>query len=187
MLPFGRLLKPTLKRLHLLREYNQKRAIGIWNEVVEPELRAYTNPRKVKNGVLYISTPSDTWAAQFSMKKHIYLKELNKKLTGNELHDIKFTVSKTPAIKEFKMTLEEKPPWLEIPLGEVEKKELKDRLSEVEDPELRKKLAKLLDKELRFRIWKKSMGWKECKDCKTLVEKGNRCPFCQIRLCGRLR
>ncbi|MCL5035783.1 MAG: DUF721 domain-containing protein [Chloroflexi bacterium] len=175
-----------MKRLKINKGYNKVRALSLWDEVVEPELSAYAVPRNVKNGILYVVTPNDVWAAQFSARKHAYLRQINDLLGTGKLRGITFTISRTPAMREFHAAQEKRPVWLDMELTVEDEKEIAERLAEIEDPELKKSIAGLLEKDIRFRLWKKKQGWRDCRDCGTLIEEGNRCAFCRVRRSGRL-
>lgn len=64
--------------------------IGLWAEVIDERVRKNTEPIKIRNRTLYVSTSSSTWAQELSFFKRELIQKFNAKAGREAIRDIRF-------------------------------------------------------------------------------------------------
>lgn len=66
------------------------RLISLWREIVDERVQKNTEPIKITNRTLYISTSSSTWAQELSLLKKEIIKKFNTRAGEEAIRDIRF-------------------------------------------------------------------------------------------------
>ncbi|PMQ02135.1 MAG: hypothetical protein CBR30_00290 [Dictyoglomus sp. NZ13-RE01] len=61
-----------------------------WDEVVGNVLSQHTNPKSIRNGILFVDVDSSIWAQELSLLKHKIIEDLNNIFSSNIIKDIMF-------------------------------------------------------------------------------------------------
>lgn len=66
------------------------RLLSLWSKVVDDRVQKNTDPVKIRNKVLYVSTTSSTWAQELSFLKQEIIKKFNQAASEEAIKDIRF-------------------------------------------------------------------------------------------------
>lgn len=92
--PIHFILEKTLKGLEIdlpIRTYAIWRA---WKEIVGETVAGQTQPRAVRNRILFIDVSHSTWVQQLQFLKSTLLEKINAFLGGPSIEDIRFKLGK---------------------------------------------------------------------------------------------
>jgi predicted nucleic acid-binding Zn ribbon protein len=64
--------------------------ISLWAQVVDERVKKNTDPVKIKNRVLFVSTATPTWAQELNFLKSQIIKKLNDLAGEQAIVDIRF-------------------------------------------------------------------------------------------------
>jgi predicted nucleic acid-binding Zn ribbon protein len=137
------ILEKTLKNLEIdvpLRAYS---VLGAWKEIVGESVALHTQPRIIRNRILFIDVSHPTWIQQLQFLKPTLLEKINSFLSGSHIQDIRFKVGNiSPTIPTPLRTsvLEGED------LDEETLKRIERLLQKVEDEDVRKGLRDILIK-----------------------------------------
>ena len=132
--PIHSILEKALKDLEIdlpIRSYSIWKA---WKEIVGEAVAGQTQPRAIRNRILFIDVSHSTWIQQLQFLKPTLLEKINAFLGETHIQDIRFKLGKispTPPI-------DSKPDvWQEEDLDESTLKRIQDFANQVEDKETR--------------------------------------------------
>src|SRR4030042_6924405 len=95
--PIHSIWEKTLKSLEIdvpLRNYS---IWGAWKEIVGDSVALQTQPRSIRNRILFIDVSHSTWMQQLQFLKPTLLEKINAFLGEPHIQDIRFKVGKIPA------------------------------------------------------------------------------------------
>ncbi|MCL5772954.1 MAG: DUF721 domain-containing protein, partial [Firmicutes bacterium] len=159
--PLGEILDAITTRASFSGRLSEKLAILIWPRVADERISAHTQAMFVKNGILWVSPSSSSWATELSFHKRELIKKINQKLKKPVIKDIRtlspstFTSIEAP---------KEEPSWQDIPLSKEAMYEIEENLKDL-DEKLKKALTPLLIKEKKWKIWRELNKEETCSIC----------------------
>ena len=177
----GQLVSGLLDGLGLSHRCRQQAALHIWAEVVGPVVAQNTSPEAVRNGTLYVRTASSTWTHELTMGfRHIYLRELNRRLGGEVLTDLRFL---PPPLKPEAASSPTQPRLdLSGPLDPSEQAWVESQLASIDDDELRPRFKRLLGRVAKLERARRRAGYKPCPGCGELYADERLCMHCRWKL-----
>jgi hypothetical protein len=132
--PIHSILEKTLKGLEIdlpIRSYSIWKA---WKEIVGEAVAGQTQPRAIRNRILFIDVSHSTWAQQLQFLKPTLLEKINAFLGETHIQDIRFKLGKIspthPVDSKSRV-------WQEEDLNESTLKRIQDLANQVEDEETR--------------------------------------------------
>ena len=117
--------------------------VGAWNEIVGESVAGHSQPRSIRNQILFIDVSHPTWMQQLQFLKPTLLDQVNAFLGEPLIQDIRFKLGKISPILPAppKTLLMEDENLDEETLNRIE-----NLLQEIDDEEVRKSLRKVLIK-----------------------------------------
>src|SRR3990172_4619658 len=137
------ILEKTLKALEIDVPLKTYSIVGAWNKIVGESVAEHSQPRSIRNQILFIDVAHPTWMQQLQFLKPTLLNQVNAFLGEPLIRDIRFKLGKiSPALPSPPRTLlmEEEP----LDQGTLDR--IEDLLQEIDDQEVRKSLRKVLIK-----------------------------------------
>ena len=132
--PIHSILEKTLKGLEIdlpIRSYSIWRA---WEEIVGEAVAGQTQPRAIRNRILFIDVSHSTWVQQLQFLKPTLLEKINAFLGETQIQDIRFKLGK---ISPTHPVNSKSRVWQEEDLDESTLKRIQDLANQVEDEETR--------------------------------------------------
>jgi hypothetical protein len=137
------ILEKTLKSLEIDVPLKTYSIMGAWNEIVGEPVAGHSQPRSIRNQILFIDVSHPTWMQQLQFLKPTLLSQVNAFLGESLIQDIRFKLGKVSPILPA-------PPKTPSPEQENLDKETLDRietlLQEIDHEEVRKSLRTVLIK-----------------------------------------
>ncbi|MGA2516409.1 MAG: DUF721 domain-containing protein [Thermodesulfobacteriota bacterium] len=138
--PIRSILEKTIQSLEIDVPLKTYSILGAWNEIVGESVAAHSQPRAIRNRILFIDVTHPTWMQQLQFLKPTLLEKINTFLGESLIQDIRFKLgkilsnvtvpSKTVSMEDQKLdkaTLNR----IEGVLNEMDDEELRDSLREV--------------------------------------------------------
>jgi hypothetical protein len=107
------ILDQTLKSLEIDVPLKTYSILGAWNEIVGESVANQTQPRSIRNQILFIDVSHPTWMQQLQFLKPTLLEKINTFLGEPLIRDIRFKLGKisptipvppkTPSLKDEKL------------------------------------------------------------------------------------
>jgi hypothetical protein len=123
-----------------------------WNEIVGESVAGHSQPRSIRNRILFIDVSHPTWMQQLQFLKHTLLDKVNTFLGEPLIQDIRFKLGKVSS------TISVPPKTTSLEDEKLDKTIL-DRidglLQEIDDQELRKKMRDVLIKGAKLEQYRK--------------------------------
>ena len=94
--PIHSILEKTLKGLELDVPLKTYSIWGAWKEIVGEAIALQTQPRAIRNHILFIDVSHSTWMQQLQFLKPTLLGKINGFLGESLIEDIRFKVGKIP-------------------------------------------------------------------------------------------
>jgi hypothetical protein len=94
--PIHSILEQTLKGLELDIPLKTYSIWGAWKEIVGEAIALQTQPRAIRNRILFIDVSHSTWMQQLQFLKPTLLGKINGFLGESLIEDIRFKVGKIP-------------------------------------------------------------------------------------------
>jgi hypothetical protein len=141
--PIRSILGNTLKALEIDVRLKSYSIWGAWKEIVGESVAFQTQPRSIRNRILFVDVSHPTWIQQLQFLKPTLLEKVNAFLGEPLIQDIRFKLGKisltlTPHSKSHN--------WREEDLDDETLKRIEDLLQKIEDGEVRKILREVLIK-----------------------------------------
>jgi hypothetical protein len=137
------ILEKTFKNLEIDVPLKTYSILGAWDEIVGESVAEHSQPRSIRNRILFIDVTHPTWMQQLQFLKPTLLEKVNAFLGEPLIQDIRFKVgkisptipasSKTPSLKDEK-------------LDKASLKRIESLLEEIGDEEIRKSMHEVLIK-----------------------------------------
>lgn len=137
------ILEKTLKNLEIDIPLKTYSILGAWNEIVGESVAVQSQPRTIRNRILFLDVSHPTWMQQLQFLKPTLLEKVNTFLGEPLIQDIRFKLGKisTPTPAPSKTDL-----WRREDLDEGTLKRIEELLQKIEDGEVRKTLKDVLIK-----------------------------------------
>lgn len=94
--PIQSILEQTLKGLELDVPLKTYSIWGAWKEIVGEAIALQTQPRAIRNHILFIDVSHSTWMQQLQFLKPTLLEKIRSFLGESLIEDIRFKVGKIP-------------------------------------------------------------------------------------------
>ena len=88
------ILEKTLKNLEIDVPLKTYSILGAWNEIVGESVAVQTQPRSIRNRILFIDVSHSTWMQQLQFLKPTLLEKVNSFLGEPLIQDIRFKLGK---------------------------------------------------------------------------------------------
>jgi hypothetical protein len=145
--PIHSILEKTLKALEIDLPLKAYSILGAWKEVVGESVARQTQPRSIRNRILFIDVSHPTWVQQLQFLKPTLLEKINAFLGEPQIQDIRFKVGKISPTPPKPL----RSPFLqEEELDENTLNRIEMLLQKVDDGELRKGLREILIKGVKL-------------------------------------
>src|SRR4030043_1562177 len=97
--PIRSILEKTAKTLEIDVPLKTYSIVGAWNEIVGESVAEHSQPRSIRNQILFIDVAHPTWMQQLQFLKPTLLDQINAFLGGPLIQDIRFKLGKvSPAL-----------------------------------------------------------------------------------------
>ncbi len=153
--PIHSILEKTLKALEIDGPLKSYSVLNSWKEIVGDSLALQTQPRVIRNRILFIDVSHSTWMQQLQFLKPTLLEKINLFLGEPLIQDLRFKLGKIS-------------PPISTPAGShaVEDEELDKRMlnriekvvQKIEDQEVRKGLREVLIKGTKLERYRKTQN-----------------------------
>jgi predicted nucleic acid-binding Zn ribbon protein len=136
-------LEKTLKALEIDVSLKRYSTFGAWKEIVGDSLALHTQPRSIRNRILFIDVSHPTWMQQLQFLKPTLLEKINIFLGEPHIQDIRFKLGKIPGSSP---PASKKEVWQAQDLDEKILNRIESLLQKIEDAEVRGGLRNVLIK-----------------------------------------
>jgi len=141
--PIHSILEQTLKALEIDVPLKSYSIWGAWKEIVGESIALQTQPRSIRNRILFIDVSHPTWMQQLQFFKSTLLEKINVFLGEPLIQDIRFKlgkISQTVSHPSKTESLENEK------LDKATLNQIESIVQKIEDREVRKSLADILIK-----------------------------------------
>ena len=135
------ILERTLKTLDIDVPLKTYSIVGAWSEIVGESVAGHSQPRSIRNQILFIDVAHPTWMQQLQFLKPTLLDQVNTFLGEPLIRDIRFKLGKvsSPDPAPPKTLLMEDEPLDQGTLNRIE-----NHLKEIDDEEVKMRLRTIL-------------------------------------------
>jgi hypothetical protein len=152
------ILGQTLKALEIDVQLKTYSILGAWNEIVGESVAEHSQPRSIRNRILFIDVSHPTWMQQLQFLKPTLLEKVNTFLGEPLVQDIRFKLGKispnNPAPPKTLVIEDEK-------LDKAALNRIESMVQKIDDEALRKSVWEVLTKGAQFersrKKWKPSL------------------------------
>ena len=137
------ILENTLKSLEIDVPLKSYSILGAWNEIVGTTVATHSQPRSIRNRILFIEVAHSTWMQQLQFLKPTLLEKVNNFLGEPLIQDIRFKLGK---MLKANPSPSKTDPWRKQDVGEETLKRIEKLIQKIEDGEVRKALKEVLAK-----------------------------------------
>jgi hypothetical protein len=137
------ILEKTVKSLEIDVPLKTYSIVGAWKDIVGESVAAHSQPRSVRNQILFIDVAHPTWMQQLQFLKPTLLDQVNAFLGESLIQDIRFKLGKvSPTLTAPPKTLSME----EENLDQGTLSRIEGLLQEIDDEEVQKSLREVLIK-----------------------------------------
>jgi hypothetical protein len=137
------ILEKTLKTLEIDVPLKTYSIMGAWNEIVGESVAGHSQPRSIRNQILFIDVTHPTWMQQLQFLKPTLLEKVNAFLGEPQIQDIRFKLGKVssthPALPKT-LSMEDEI----LDQGTLDR--IESHLQKIDDQEVRMRLREVLIK-----------------------------------------
>jgi hypothetical protein len=147
------ILESSLKNLEIdphLRAYSIWSA---WEEIVGSSVALHTQPRAIRNRILFVDVSHPTWIQQLQFLKTMLLEKINGYLGESMIQDIRFRLGK---ISPHPVSSSKEEAWQKEKLDENTSKHIENLLRTIRDEEARNTLRELLIKGAKLERYRRN-------------------------------
>jgi hypothetical protein len=147
-------LEKTLKSLEIDIPLKTYSIFGAWKEIVGDSLTLHTQPRSIRNRILFIDVSHSTWMQQLQFLKPTLLEKINTFLGEPHIQDIRFKlgkISKPPTVPSKTES------WSGEDLDEATLKRIESLLQKLEDEEVSEVLRDILIKGAKLERYREKL------------------------------
>jgi hypothetical protein len=153
--PIHSILERTLKSLDIDVPLRTYAVWGAWEEIVGETIAGQTQPRAVRNRILFIDVSHSTWVQQLQFLKPTLLEKINAFLGEPKIQDIRFKLGK---ISPMTSPTHSKPPvWQEEDLNGTTLNRIEVLVEKIDDEEARRVLCDVLKKGAKLEQYRKKL------------------------------
>jgi hypothetical protein len=153
--PIHSILEKTLKSLDIDAPLRTYTIWAAWKEIVGEAIAGQTQPRAVRNRILFIDVSHSTWVQQLQFLKSTLLEKINAFLGEPEIQDIRFRLGK---ISSPTHTARSKPHvWQEEDLSGTTLNRIEALVEKIDDEEARRVLCDVLRKGAKVEQYRKRL------------------------------
>jgi hypothetical protein len=137
------ILEKTVKALEIDVPLKSYSILGAWNEIVGKSVAEHSQPRSIRNRMLFIDVSHPTWMQQLQFLKPTLLEKINTFLGEPLIQDIRFKlgkISSVPPASTKTYSLEDEK------IHEASLNRIESVLQEIDDQEVKKRLRDVLIK-----------------------------------------
>ena len=137
------ILERTLKTLDIDVPLKTYSIMGAWNEIVGESVAEHSQPRSIRNQILFIDVAHPTWMQQLQFLKPTLLSQVNAFLGESLIQDIRFKLGKIsapPRALPKTLLMEDEP----IDQGTLDR--IENLLQDIDDVEVKKSVREVLVK-----------------------------------------
>ncbi len=145
--PIRSVLENTLKSLEIDVPLKSYSILGAWNEIVGATVAAHSQPRSIRNRILFIDVTHSTWMQQLQFLKPTLLEKVNNFLGEPLIQDIRFKLGRILPSTPSPSKIDPRP---QEDLGEETLKRIEELIQKIEDGEVRRALKDVLMKGARL-------------------------------------
>ncbi len=138
--PIRSVLERTLKGMELDGQVKAYSIWGAWKEIVGESVASQTQPRIIRNRILFVDVSHSTWIHQLQFLKTTLLEKINVFLGEPLIQDIRFHLGKISSPSP----LSTEDSWQREKLDEETAKRIEELLQGITDGETRKTLRNVL-------------------------------------------
>jgi len=150
--PIQSILEQTLKDLEIDFPLKSYSIWGAWKKIVGESVALHTQPRSIRNRILFIDVSHSTWMQQLQFLKPTLLEKINAFLGEPQIQDIRFKLGK---ISQPLPTPSKANTWREEDLDKKTLKRIDDLLEKIDDEELRGRVRDVLVRSAKFDQYRK--------------------------------
>ncbi len=139
--PIQSILEKTLKDLEIDVPLKTHSVLGVWNEIVGESVAEHSQPRSVRNRILFVDVSHSTWMQQLQFLKATLLEQVNAFLGEPLIQDIRFklgNVSPTLPAPPKPLVMENEP----LDQGTLDR--IENLLREIDDEGVQRSLREVL-------------------------------------------
>jgi len=141
--PIRSVLENTLKSLEIDVPLKSYSILGAWNEIVGATVAAHSQPRSIRNRILFIDVIHSTWMQQLQFLKSTLLEKVNNFLGESLIQDIRFKLGKIPPSPRSPLKTDS---CRQEDLSKETLKRIEKLIQKIEDEEVRKAFKDVLVK-----------------------------------------
>jgi len=145
-------LDETLRALGIDAPIKNYSLFGAWKEIVGETIALQTQPRSLRNQILFLDVSHSTWIQQLQFLKPQLLEKLNAFLGKPLIRDIRFKLGK---ISSPSLPPSQSPVWPKEPLDKGTLDRMDALLGKIEDKEMREGLRNILVKGAKLERYRK--------------------------------
>ena len=148
------ILEKTLKALEIDVPLKTYSILGAWSEIVGESVAEHSQPRSVRNRILFLDVSHSTWMQQLQFLKPTLLEKVNNFLGEPLIQDIRFKlgkISRTMPVSTKTYSLEDER------LDKATMNRIENLLQEIDDKEVRKSLRDVFIKVARLKQSRKKL------------------------------
>jgi hypothetical protein len=137
------ILEKTLKTLEIDVPLKTYSIVGAWKEIVGESVAGHSQPRSIRNQILFIDVVHPTWMQQLQFLKPTLLNQVNAFLGGTLIQDIRFKLGNvSPPLPDPPKTLSMEDESLDQGTSD----RIENLLEKIDDEEVRRSLREVLIK-----------------------------------------
>jgi predicted nucleic acid-binding Zn ribbon protein len=137
------ILEDTLRALEIDVQLKTYSILGAWGEIVGESVAEHSQPRSIRNRILFLDVSHSTWMQQLQFLKPTLLEKVNNFLGEPLIQDIRFKLGKIsrtiPASTKTPSSEDEK-------LDKATMNRIENLLQQIDDKEVRRSLREVLTK-----------------------------------------
>jgi hypothetical protein len=148
------ILEDTLKALEMDVPLKTYSILGAWSEIVGESVAEHSQPRSIRNRILFLDVSHSTWMQQLQFLKPTLLEKVNNFLGEPLIQDIRFKlgkISRTMPVSTKTYSLEDER------LDKATMNRIENLLQEIDDKEVRKSLRDVFIKVARLKQSRKKI------------------------------
>lgn len=148
------ILEKTLKALEIDVSVKTYSIFGAWKEIVGESVALQTQPRSIRNRILFIDVSHPTWIQQLQFLKPTLLEKVNGFLGESRIQDIRFKLGK---ISPIPVPSSKTRAWCGEDLDEGTMKRIELLVQKIDDGEVKTTLKDVLIKGAKLERYRKKL------------------------------
>jgi len=152
--PIRSILEKSLKALEIDVPLKSYSILAAWKEIVGESIALQTQPRAIRNRILFVDVSHPTWMQQLQFLKTTLLEKVNDFLGEPHIQDIRFRLGKIPPPIPIPSKAQN---WREEDLDERTLKRIDHLVEKIDNEEARKGLRDILIKGGKLERYRKKL------------------------------